>query len=47
MALKAWNLMGGAIDWPMLDWLAGYLGVDDLDALVLDLIVIRDWMTSK
>lgn len=39
--------MGGGIDWPMLDWLVDYLGVDDLDALVLDLIVIRDWMTKK
>lgn len=39
--------MGGAIDMAMLDWVAGYLGIDDLDAVMLDLIEIRNWMSSK
>jgi hypothetical protein len=43
----AWNLMGGAIDWAALPWVMDYLGADDADTLVLDLIVIRDWMTEK
>jgi hypothetical protein len=41
-ALLAWNLMGGAIDWQALPWVADYLGIDDLDAAILDMIVIRD-----
>jgi hypothetical protein len=43
----AWNMMGGTIDWSALPWVMDYLGVDDADRLVLDLIVIRDWMTEK
>ena len=42
-ALLAWNLMGGAIDWAALPWVAEYLGIDDLDAAILDMTVIRDW----
>ena len=43
LAIKAWNLMGGAIDWAALPWVAEYLGIDDLDAAILDMTVIRDW----
>ncbi|HQK89326.1 MAG TPA: hypothetical protein PLU25_17015 [Acidobacteriota bacterium] len=42
-ALLAWNLMGGCIDWGALPWVADYLGIDDLDAVILDMTVIRDW----
>lgn len=35
--------MGGEIDWQALDWVIGYLGIEDIDALILDMIVIRDW----
>jgi len=34
--------MGGTIDWQALPWVAEYLGIDDLDAVILDLTVIRD-----
>ena len=43
----AWNMRGGTIDGSALPWVMDYLGVDDADRLVLDLIVIRDWMTEK
>ena len=35
--------MGGAIDWAALPWVVEYLGIDDLDAAILDMTVIRDW----
>ena len=41
IALEAWRLLGG-LDWQGIDWVADYLGVPDKDALVLDLIMIRD-----
>ena len=34
--------MGGVIDHGLLPWVIDYLGIDDLDALLLDLITIRD-----
>jgi len=40
-------MMGGAIDMMLLEWIASYLGIDDLDAVVLDLIEIRNWSSSK
>jgi hypothetical protein len=46
-ALLAWNLMGGTIDWQALPWVADYLGIDDLDAAILDMIVIRDNGNNK
>lgn len=39
--------MGGDIDFQLLDWLIGYLGIDDPDLLVIELMVIRDWNRSK
>ena len=37
--------MGGAIEWPALPWVCDYLGVDDVDALILDMMQIRDFQT--
>lgn len=42
MSLKAWNLLGGMLDWMGVDWVAAYLGIDDVDGLVRDLILLRD-----
>lgn len=41
-ALMAWDMMGGGIDMALLPWVCDYLGIDDLDALMLDLITLRD-----
>jgi len=41
MAIEAWNLLGG-LDWAGLDWVVEYLGIPDRDALVLDMIELRD-----
>lgn len=34
--------MGGIIDWQALPWVCDYLGIDDLDALIFDLMQLRD-----
>jgi len=39
----AWNLMGGNIDFAMLPWICDHLGIDDMDAVILDMIQIRDF----
>lgn len=41
LPFKAWNLLGGVLDWAGVEWVAAYLGVDDVDALILDLIELR------
>lgn len=39
--MTAWNLLGG-MDWNGVEWVAHYLGIDDTDQLILDLLTIRD-----
>lgn len=41
LAIQAWNLMGG-LDWQALPLVADLLGIDDLELLVMQLVVIRD-----
>jgi len=41
LAIRAWNLMGGAIDWAALPLVVARLGVDDVDLLITHLCAIR------
>lgn len=41
LPVTAWNLLGG-MDWNGVEWVAHYLGIDDTDQLILDLLTIRD-----
>ena len=41
LSIRAWNIMGG-IDWAALPVIAEMLGIDDIEALVLQLVAIRD-----
>jgi len=43
LAIKAWNWMGGQIDWTGLPLIAEILGVDDLEVLIVQLAALRDW----
>lgn len=42
LAVQAWNIMAG-IDWNALPFVAELLGVDDLEVLVHQLIMIREF----
>jgi hypothetical protein len=41
LSVAAWNLMGG-LDWTALPVVVEMLGITDVDALVRDLVVIRE-----
>lgn len=41
-AIRAWNLLGG-LEWAGLDAVAEILGITDIEALVVQLVAIRDW----
>lgn len=45
LAVQAWNLMGG-LDWNALPVVAEMLGIDDVDALIRDLITIRNFQNK-
>ncbi len=42
-AVRAWNLMGGQLDWVALPMLAELMGEEDLEAFIVRLARIRDW----
>jgi hypothetical protein len=42
LAIKAWNWLGGQIDWAGLPMVAELLGIDDLEVLIVQLTIIRD-----
>jgi hypothetical protein len=44
--VQAWNLMGG-LEWQALDTVADMLGIRDIEALLADLVTIRDAQRSK
>lgn len=41
LAVTAWNMLGG-LDWAGLPIVAELLGIEDLEMLVVQLVVIRD-----
>jgi len=42
LALNAWNLMGGEINWSALDFICELLGITDVERLIVQLTTIRD-----
>lgn len=46
LSVRAWNWMDG-LDWQAIEMVAELLGVRDLEALVADLVVIRDWRKNR
>lgn len=46
LAIRAWNVMGG-LDFNALEFVVEMLGVRDPEALVLQLIVIRDFYNRQ
>jgi len=43
LPLRAWNLMGGEINWVALPIIAELYGITDLDAFIAQVAEIRDW----
>lgn len=43
LAIRAWNWLGGTIDWAGLPLVAEMLGIEDLEILVAQLAALRDW----
>lgn len=42
IAIRAWKMLGNALDWHGLDTVAALLGVKDVEMLINDLMTIRD-----
>lgn len=42
LAIRAWNMMGGQIDWNGLETVADILGINDIERLVAQLETIRN-----
>ncbi len=47
LAVRAWNLMGGCIDWSALPIICDLLGVSDPEMLVSQLVLIRNAQTTE
>jgi hypothetical protein len=47
LAIRAWNWMGGALDWSGLPLVAELLGIHDLERLITQLAAIRDWQRKQ
>jgi hypothetical protein len=47
LAVKAWNLMAGQIDFSALPFVVEYLGIQDIDLLIRQLVLIRDQPKNK
>ena len=43
LAVRAWNWMGGQIDWSGLPLVADLLGIEDLEMLITQLATLRDF----
>lgn len=39
--------MGGDIDWSALQIVADLIGIEDIEALLMQLVVIRDWKRNN
>ena len=39
--------MGGDIDWSALPIVADFIGIEDVEALLMQLVVIRDWKRNN
>ena len=47
LALKAFNMMSGAIDYSALPLVAEYLQIDDIDTLITELLQIEQYARDK
>lgn len=47
MAIQAWNLMGGTIDWAALPLIVEMLGINDMELFIRQLILIRDFKNES
>jgi len=47
IALRAWNLMGGEVNWVALPIVSEMLGVEDVDTWTEQLCAIRDYFQRK
>lgn len=47
LAVKAWNLLGGAVDWVGLPIVAELLGVVDLELLIRQMVLIREFKQQQ
>ena len=45
-AIKAWNVMGGEIQWVALPIFVEMFGVDDVEQFIRDLVTIRENMRA-
>jgi hypothetical protein len=43
MAIQAWNMMGGTIDWAALPVITEMLGIEDIELFIRQLVLIRDF----
>jgi hypothetical protein len=42
-AIKAWNYMGGELNWQALPVVADLLGITDVERFLVELVTIRRW----
>jgi hypothetical protein len=42
LAIRAWNTLGGRIDWIGIDVVSELLGIEDIEMLIAQLETIRD-----
>ncbi|MFI0609118.1 MAG: hypothetical protein ACH37Z_14670 [Anaerolineae bacterium] len=45
-ALRVWNTLGG-LEWAGLETAAALVGIEDIETLVAQLVVIRDWQRER
>lgn len=47
IARRAWNLMGGEINWAALPVVAELFGIEDIEPFLMQLVAIRDWQRDN
>lgn len=47
LATRAWNMMGGSIDWAALPVVIEMLGITDAERLLVELFAIRDFQADR
>ncbi len=45
--MRAWNLMGGEINWAALETVAEVFGIADIERFVFELEALRDWQQEN
>ncbi len=47
LASKAWNVMGGEINWSALPVVVEMLGIDDVETFIAELHAIGEWNRKR